>query len=85
MPADRSWEWSSGCGARPDEGCSGTKTISLDDDDLVYRGFCCDVGFGGGYGIGSQTVSEFVNDGPLDEQVPAALVEEIRAACRGRA
>jgi hypothetical protein len=42
-------------------------------------GACADVSFGGGYTIGFQTVAEFLDHGPLDEQLPAALVEEIRA------
>jgi hypothetical protein len=70
---------------RPDLGCRGTKAISLDDGGLVYTGWCGNVSFGGGYAIGSQAVDEFVSAGPHDEGVPGALVEKIRAACRGRA
>jgi hypothetical protein len=35
--------------------------------------------------IGSQTVAEFLEHGPLDEQLPPALIEEIRAYLINRA
>lgn len=79
MNAARSWEWQSGCCTRPGLDCRGSKAIRLDDNRLVYEGFCADVSFGGGYAIGSQSLPEFLENGPLDVQVPHTLVEDIRA------
>jgi hypothetical protein len=77
MKAARSWQWPAGCCTSADASCHGTKTISLDNNLLVYAGFCADVSFGGGYSIGCQTVDEFLENGPLSQQVPEKLVEEI--------
>jgi hypothetical protein len=77
--AEGSWEWPSGCCTRPALDCRGSKSIRLDDNRLVYEGFCADVSFGGGYAIGSQSVNEFLENGPLDVQVPPSLVDDIRA------
>lgn len=79
MDAAKSWEWHSGCCTRPGLDCRGSKIIRLDGNHLVYEGLCADVSFGGGYAIGSQSVDEFLENGPLDVQVPPALLDEIRA------
>jgi hypothetical protein len=52
--------------------------IRLDDNRLVYEGSCADVGFGGEYAIGCQSVDEFLDSGPLDASLPPAVVDDLR-------
>ncbi|MDG4788000.1 hypothetical protein O7626_18995 [Micromonospora sp. WMMD1102] len=58
------------------------KTVGLGANGLLYTGYHdnpSDPAHDGGYTIGFQTVDEFLDRGPLDEQLPAADAEEIRA------
>lgn len=73
----RSWHWY----VEEDPGlrCPADKTITLGANGLSYVGDCHHPNWGGGYTIGFQTIAEFLEQGPLDEQLPAALVAEIRA------
>lgn len=72
---ERSWDWT----VNDDPACfSVEKTITLGANGLSYMGWCDNPCYGGGYTIGFQTVDEFLERGPLDEQLPSALVEEIR-------
>jgi hypothetical protein len=81
--AAKSWKWS--VDEDPVLHCRTDKTITLEAEVLKYTGWCDDPGWGGGYGMGSQTVAEFLEHGPFDEQLPPALVEEIRAYLIDRA
>lgn len=77
MRSERSWRWDAG--ADPSVG-KVEKTITLRANGLSYTGWGDDLVIGGGYSIGFQSVAEFLQRGPLaEEEVPAGIVEEIRA------
>jgi len=57
--------------------CHGDVTVMLGPAGLTYAGFCCAPGHGGGFTIGTQSVDEFLDSGPL-RPLPADTVEEIR-------
>jgi hypothetical protein len=67
------WTWASGCCSGDRETCHGTTTVSLEGGRLRYTGFCADPGYGGDYGIGSQTLDELRANGPLRPVPPEAL------------
>jgi hypothetical protein len=71
------WRWDSDHRCCP--GCPPDSSLVFEGNGVRYVGWCSDVGFGGGYTIGYQTVDEFLSQEPLDEKMPAALVAEIRA------
>ncbi|GAB3880729.1 hypothetical protein GCM10029964_035630 [Kibdelosporangium lantanae] len=76
MRAERSWHWDAG--EDPHIG-NVEKTITLQVGGLEYSGWGDDPIIGGAYGIGHQSVAEFLQHGPLAaEEVPAGIVEEIR-------
>src|SRR6185369_4351070 len=81
MTAARSWTWH--IDDEPGFRRPVDKTIVFDGDRLFYRAWVDDVGWGGDYTIGWQTVAEFLAAGPLDDQIPPALLEEVRAAVSG--
>jgi hypothetical protein len=74
---EKTWRWDSDhrCHAY----CEPDSSLVFEGSGVRYVGWCSDVGFGGGYTIGYQTIDEFLTDGPLDESMPAALVAEIAA------
>jgi len=73
----RTWQWDSDHRCCAD--CPPDSSLVYDGGEVRYVGWCSDVSFGGGYTIGRQSVDEFLTRGPLDEQMPASLIAEIRA------
>lgn len=74
---ERSWHWRVESDPRQ-YGWRSDKTVDLGRNGLRYTGDVNDPSWGGGYTIGFQTIAEFLEQGPLDEQLPPELVAEIR-------
>ncbi|MFF7250636.1 hypothetical protein ACFZBU_43010 [Embleya sp. NPDC008237] len=73
----KTWRWESDHRCCPT--CPPDSSLVYEGGEVRYLGWCSDIGFGGGYTIGVQTIDEFVTRGPLDETMPPALIAEIRA------
>lgn len=72
----KSWSWH--VTEDPGLGCAADKSVTASAGGLEYSGFCYHPNWGGAYTIGAQTVAEYLERGPLAEQLPDELAAEIR-------